>query len=180
MRYPSFYPKSTTSTAGPQTNNNGEADASNDTPLDIALRELITRLKPYQLTKAEVLAMVNLGIGLVSVGQPQDVEDAGEGEEGGVDVDGTGDDTVMQDAEAEANGAAEVEVETEGQAEDGEGEAGEEDYGAMAILNTVIEDRIERLTDEDIVDILVILKESLGGKKSGVETVADVDGVPES
>ncbi|RMJ20620.1 hypothetical protein PHISP_08510, partial [Aspergillus sp. HF37] len=36
---------------------------TNPTPVDAALRALISRLKPFGLTKAEVLMIVNLGVG---------------------------------------------------------------------------------------------------------------------
>lgn len=110
--------------------------------------------------------MINLGIGLgsgVAAQEQEQEQEQGEEGEGG----GAQEDTVMQDAGAEG---------AEGQEEGGgEGEVAEEDYGAMAILNTVIEDRVERLTDEDIVEILAILRETLGGRKNGV-----VDGGAES
>ncbi|KAF7625650.1 hypothetical protein AFLA_002503 [Aspergillus flavus NRRL3357] len=99
------------------------------TPMDIALRDLITQLQPYGLTKGEVLMIVNLGVG-------------------------------MQDAPAGADGM-DVDVNGEGVAE-GEGELGEEDYGALALLDTVIEEREERFSDEDVVAILGIIRGTLG------------------
>ncbi|KAF7586584.1 hypothetical protein BBP40_008658, partial [Aspergillus hancockii] len=40
------------------------------TPMDVALRDLITQLQPYGLTKGEVLTIVNLGVG-VDVSAPE-------------------------------------------------------------------------------------------------------------
>lgn len=107
--------------------------------------------------------MINLGIGLGSGIAGQEQEQVQDQEEGEGEREGAQEDTVMPDASA-----------AEGAGGEGEGEVAEEDYGAMAILNTVIEDRVERLTDEDIVEILTILRETLGGmKKSGVDGGAE-------
>ncbi|KAL1953872.1 hypothetical protein VTO42DRAFT_2096 [Malbranchea cinnamomea] len=201
LKYPSFYPpssnpttapssststaagsqaqQSTTTTtetniAAPADGNAGKVDDTT-TPLDNALRTLITRLKPYHLTKAEVLMMVNLGIGLDSA--EQDRTQGGEADSGGATTsagheegDAETADIEMQDADREL-----AQGEAEGAEGGGEVEPGEEDYGAMAILNTVIEDRVERLTDEQLLEILAILRETLGGKKSGgaVDDVAE-------
>ncbi|GAD94663.1 hypothetical protein ANI_1_2882024 [Paecilomyces variotii No. 5] len=117
------------------------------TPLDHALRELITRLQPYGLTKGEVLMIVNLGVGLD--GSATSGDQGAQAEDGG-DV-----------AMADGNGAGE-----EGLAD--------EDYGALALLDTVIEEREERLSNEDVAQILKIIRESLG---SGRKETQEVDGV---
>ncbi|GMG43569.1 unnamed protein product [Aspergillus oryzae var. brunneus] len=124
------------------------------TPMDIALRDLITQLQPYGLTKGEVLMIVNLGVGMqdAPAGAGEDgQEEEGEGEAGegeGEVVNGNGD-------------GMDVDVNGEGGAE-GEGELGEEDYGALALLDTVIEEREERFSDEDVVAILGIIRGTLG------------------
>ena len=124
--------------------------------MDIALRDLITQLQPYGLTKGEVLMIVNLGVGMqdapAAAGE-DDQEEGGEGEGEG----GEGEGEVVN-----GNGdGMDVDVNGEGAAE-GEGEMGEEDYGALALLDTVIEEREERFSDEDVVAILNIIRGTLG------------------
>lgn len=98
--------------------------------------------------------IVNLGVGMqdAPAGAGEDgQEEEGEGEAGegeGEVVNGNGD-------------GMDVDVNGEGGAE-GEGELGEEDYGALALLDTVIEEREERFNDEDVVAILGIIRETLG------------------
>ncbi|KAE8380972.1 hypothetical protein BDV26DRAFT_289875 [Aspergillus bertholletiae] len=128
------------------------------TPMDIALRDLITQLQPYGLTKGEVLMIVNLGVGMQDApagasedeqeGEGEGEEEAGEAGEGGEAVNGGGE-------------GMDVDVNGEGGAE-GEGELAEEDYGALALLDTVIEEREERFSDEDVVAILGIIRGTLG------------------
>jgi len=111
------------------------------TPLDDALRSLITRLRPYGLTKAEVLMIVNLGIGSDSHGSGHDAQDQ--------DMDVVAGDAHGEGADEDMNGG-----------EDGD------NYGALALLDTVIEEREERLSNDDVMAILGIVKEELGsGKK---------------
>lgn len=85
--------------------------------------------------------ILNLGVGLKSEPVNEDGEgdvQMGEGEGGAVEQDG------QQDAEGEME------------------EGGDEDYGALALLDTVIEDREERLSDDDIIEILKIIRGALG------------------
>lgn len=135
-------------------------DGEEETPMDSALRELITRLQPFALTKGEVLMIVNLGVGVG--GKPAADGDDGHGEEeegpaDQMDVDHGADEghQVNGDDTAEAVDGA------EGEAEGGE-EIPEEDYGALALLDTVIEEREERLSNEDVAQILRIIRETLG------------------
>ncbi|PWY80383.1 hypothetical protein BO94DRAFT_537253 [Aspergillus sclerotioniger CBS 115572] len=123
------------------------------TPLDHALRALVTRLQPYGLTKGEVLMIVNLGVGLITPATEGDNE-AGEGEE---------DENMEQENVEETNG---MDVDgAEASEEQGEGEMAEEDYGALALLDTVIEEREERLSNEDVANVLAIIRETLGSKR---------------
>ncbi|KAL2008126.1 hypothetical protein VTN00DRAFT_8108 [Thermoascus crustaceus] len=128
------------------------------TPLDEALRTLISRLQPYGLTKGEVLMIVNLGVGLDGGAAPDGAEGHEQAQERGEDVEMTNGETG-----GEADGTA--------AGEGGEGEAGiaDEDYGALALLDTVIEEREERLSNEDVAQILAIIRETLGqkGRKAG-------------
>ncbi|KAJ5588162.1 hypothetical protein N7537_010840 [Penicillium hordei] len=107
--------------------------SSEITPMDTALRDLVVRLQPYGLTKAEVVMILNLGVGLS--GNPATEEAAEEG----------------------ANGEDAMEVDGEAEGEEGE----EEDYTAVVLMDGVIEERELRLSDEDVKAILAIIKETL-------------------
>ncbi|KKZ61927.1 hypothetical protein EMCG_00489 [[Emmonsia] crescens] len=185
LSYPSFTPPKTSNEDNNNNNNNANGNGkgntmslttqsqsqsqlqlqSQPTDLDIALREIIRRLRPFQLTKAEVLMIVNLGVGLDLSGEQGEVgvEDtasaAAEGTTDAMEVDGQ--------AGGEMRGV-------EGGGGGGEGERGEEegvdeeaDYGALALLDTVIEDREERLSIDDVGEILRVVRETLGSKGKG-------------
>ncbi|KAJ6021701.1 hypothetical protein N7540_007205 [Penicillium herquei] len=107
--------------------------ASEQTPMDHALRELITQLQPYGLTKAEVVMILNLGVGASSP--------AGQN---GEEVNGNGD-----AMEVDENGV------------NGEEEEGEEDFGALALFESVVEEREARISDEDVQVVLGIIREVL-------------------
>lgn len=100
--------------------------------MDTALRDLVVRLQPYGLTKAEVVMILNLGVGVS--GNP--TEEA---------------------AEEGANGEDAMEVDGEAGGEEGE----EEDYTSVVLMDSVIEERELRLSDEDVKAILAIIKETL-------------------
>ncbi|OJK04974.1 hypothetical protein ASPACDRAFT_1851926 [Aspergillus aculeatus ATCC 16872] len=106
------------------------------TPIDRALRDLVTRLKPYGLTKVE--------------------EEGGAGEEGEQPEE-------MEVDEGATNGGQDAAGAGGENGEAGNGELAEEDYGAMALLDTVIEEREERLSEADVAGILTIIRETLGG-----------------
>jgi hypothetical protein len=108
---------------------------SEQTPIDLALRDLITQLKPFGLTKAEVVMILNLGVGVTT---------STDGENG----------------EEMANGDGEMEVDEDGNAVNGEG-GEEEDFGAMAIFESVVEEREQRISDEDVQVVLGIIREVL-------------------
>ncbi|KAJ5516236.1 hypothetical protein N7527_007796 [Penicillium freii] len=109
--------------------------SSETTPMDTALRDLVVRLQPYGLTKAEVVMILNLGVGL------------------------SGNPTTEEAAEQGANGEDVMEVDGEAEGEGEEGE--EEDYTAVVLMDGVIEERELRLSDEDVKAILAIIKETL-------------------
>ncbi|KAL2852647.1 hypothetical protein BJX68DRAFT_56241 [Aspergillus pseudodeflectus] len=148
LRYPQYTSPSSTEKPGKRS-----AAPEPETALDIALRNLITRLQPYGLTKGEVLMLINLGVGLPASGP---AVEGGEGEEGG-DTAEAGEGMDVDEGAAE-NGAGEGGVDGEEGGE--EGEAG--DYGALALVDTVIEEREQRLSDEDVTAILSIIRETLG------------------
>jgi hypothetical protein len=111
--------------------------------MDRAIRGLVLKLRPYGLTKAEVLTIINLGIGL----------SAGESEDQVGEANGQG---VMDLDEVPA-----VNGEGEGGEEGEEREEGEADYGALALFDAVIEEREYRISNEDLVAILGIIRETL-------------------
>ena len=122
---------------------------SEPTPMDKALRELIIRLQPYGLTKAEVVMILNLGVGL-SAGSAENPD----GEEM---ANGDGEMEVDQDA-AVVNGEG---GEGEGE-ENGEGEEeGDDDTGALALFNTIVEELDSRIAEDQIPGILAIIREVL-------------------
>ncbi|KAJ5722513.1 hypothetical protein N7488_000548 [Penicillium malachiteum] len=108
--------------------------ASEQTPMDHALRELITKLQPYGLTKAEVVMILNLGVGASSPADGQN----------GEEFNGNGD-----AMEVDENGA------------NGEEEEAEEDFGALALFESVVEEREARISDEDVQVVLGIIREVL-------------------
>jgi len=122
------------------------------TEMDERLRELVRGLQPFGLTKGEVLMILNLGVGF------QQASAEGQGEEG-----------AEQEQMEVDQGQDEVKVEREGPgAEDeGEEELPAEDYGALALLDTVIEEREERLSNEDVAQVLAVIREALGTGSGG-------------
>ncbi|KAL4921965.1 hypothetical protein BDW62DRAFT_173764 [Aspergillus aurantiobrunneus] len=175
LRYPQYTTPDPRTGVGAGT---GTGAAVGATTLDNALRELITRLQPYGLTKGEVLMIVNLGVGIPSSvpgaereGEEGDNEGGDGTEEGGgesMDVDGQdggGGDVSVGNGEEVVEEAVDGVGEGEGEGEEGaegeeEGEAG--DYGALALIDTVIEEREQRLSDENVLEILAIIRETLG------------------
>lgn len=100
--------------------------------MDVALRDLISRLQPYGLTKAEVVMILNLGVGVSSSAENQE----------------NGDGEAMEVDETNGDGGE-------------EGEGGEEDFGALALFESVVEEREARMTDEDVQAVLNIIREVL-------------------
>lgn len=121
------------------------------TEMDRRLGGLVRGLRPFGLTKGEVLVILNLGVGFLQASAE------GEGEDGG-EQGGEGEEQMEVDqGQGEVNGV----VGEEGQ-EEGEGELPAEDYGALALLDTVIEEREERLSNEDVAQVLAVIREALG------------------
>ncbi|QSS65360.1 hypothetical protein I7I51_06202 [Histoplasma capsulatum] len=102
--------------------------------------------------------IVNLGIGLGVSGETGD----GEGEDGV---------TITTASAVTEEMVDEMEVDGGASGQPGRDVYGgideEADYGALALLDTVIEDREERLSTEDVGEILRIVRETLGKKGKG-------------
>ena len=174
------YPRYTTATGTTTTEEQGQGQVQKNggsevTPMDNALRDMIKGLQPFGLTKGEVLMIVNLGVGLqpppaaAEEGQEgeqnpdeQSTEEGGAEGEGETQVNGT-EEQMDVDGSHEVNGVEGAEGTAEGG--EGEGELAEEDYGALALLDTVIEEREERLSNEDVAQILKVIRETLGSKE---------------
>ncbi|KAJ5692926.1 hypothetical protein N7462_002349 [Penicillium macrosclerotiorum] len=140
-------PTTTTNTTEPDASTIPPPPPSNEiTPMDKALRDIVSRLQPYGLTKAELVTILNLGIGLSAGGESEERAD-----------------------EEMTNGHGDMEVDGEVPAVNGDAEAGEAepegeegmDYGAMALFDSVIEEREYRISDEQLVEILAIIRETL-------------------
>ncbi|KAJ5386504.1 hypothetical protein N7509_009045 [Penicillium cosmopolitanum] len=155
LRYPRFTNRPSSSQSQSQAamtgtlKTNGTTDSehavapphsSDSTPMDNAIRDLIVKLRPYKLTKAELVMILNLGLGVPSGDSEAAAEDGMVNGDGAMDVD-----------EEHVNGDGE---------EQDEGED-EEDGSAMALFDTVIEEREGRMSDEDVLAILKIVKETL-------------------
>ena len=174
------YPRYTTATGTTTTEEQGQGQVQKNggsevTPMDNALRDMIKGLQSFGLTKGEVLMIVNLGVGLqpppaaAEEGQEgeqnpdeQSTEEGGAEGEGETQVNGT-EEQMDVDGSHEVNGVEGAEGTAEGG--EGEGELAEEDYGALALLDTVIEEREERLSNEDVAQILKVIRETLGSKE---------------
>lgn len=121
--------------------------------------------------------ILNLGIGLAGAELGEQVRDH-EGGDGVMDVDAgvemstvdgevNGDTSHLTEEEVhEEEGAAGVDqgdqddIDITGGGDDDE-EGGAKDYGALALLDTVIEEREERLSNEDGKAVLAIIRETL-------------------
>lgn len=113
--------------------------------MDKALREMVLRLRPYGLTKAEVLMILNLGVGLDAG------KDADKQAETGINGDGKMD---VDHQEAITNGDTAN--------EDGDGEEEDDgDTGAMALLNAIVEELDSRIPEDKIPEILAIIRDVL-------------------
>lgn len=103
------------------------------TPADNALRKVVQELAPYNLTKGEVMMLINLGVGLK--------------QKKAIDVDAM-----------DVNGDQETAADEIGE----EGEEEDDMYGHKALLSTIVEEMEERLSEEDMMNIFRIMDENLG------------------
>ncbi|CAI7629748.1 unnamed protein product [Penicillium bialowiezense] len=123
--------------------------STESTPMDNALYDLIVRLQPYGLTKAEVVMILNLGLGL-----------------GGSTGAGT------EEGEEGANGDGAMEVDEQNGEQEGDEENEEQtqaDYTAEVLLDAVVEERELRLSDDDMKAIFAIIRETLTGDYENVK-----------
>ncbi|KAH8695425.1 hypothetical protein BGW36DRAFT_382669 [Talaromyces proteolyticus] len=107
---------------------------SEPTPLDNAIRKLLQELKPYGLTKGEVMMMINLGVGLKNKNAGADSMEVDRGE---------------------------VAVDEDGNQEEG-GEEDDDAYSNNVLIESVIEELGARLKEGDKEDIFRIMNKTLG------------------
>jgi hypothetical protein len=133
------------------------------------MRTLLQRLEKFNLTKPEVLMMINLGVGVKRPGQNAvempSADEAEAVENGGGDLL----DKVerhINSAEAadgsQVNGNAQTDLQTQER---------QEDNPDISVLNTIIEEMYERFKDAEINEILHICGEVLGSKQTDKDDV---------
>jgi hypothetical protein len=138
------------------------------------MRTLLQRLNKFNLTKPEVLVMINLGVGVKKAKTEQkDVEMQNEAEVETVEI-GEGD--LLDKVERHINsteGRDGMQVD-DGQTrnEDGLMQSGqEEDNPDITVLNTIVEEMYDRFNDADINEILQICGKVLGGDETGYDAM---------
>lgn len=114
--------------------------------MDKAISDLVIRLQPYKLTKAEVVMILNLGLGLGS----------NPGTEGGEEG-------------ANGDGAMEVDGQNETGDDAEEPEEAQADYTAEVLLDAIVEEREMRINDGDMNSIFAIIRETLTGNYENVK-----------
>lgn len=90
---------------------------------------------------------LNLGLGLGTAGEVGDNR--------------TAEELVNGDGEMEVDEGAVTNGVDGDEGVNGEGEGAEEDFGALALFDTVVEEREDRIADEDVPAILAIIRETL-------------------
>jgi hypothetical protein len=122
------------------------------------MRPLLLRLKKFNLTKPEVLVMINLGVGVKKAGEPGQTADETQNRDE-TDTVGNEEGDLLDKVERHIN-SAEGPGQTGG--EDVQMEDGQEDNPDITVLNTVIEDMYDRFNDAEINEMLQICGEVLG------------------
>jgi len=134
------------------------------------MRTLLQRLNKFNLTKPEVLMMINLGVGVKKGEAEQDV--AQTQKEAAIETVENGEGDLLDKVERHINsteGHDGMQVD-EGQTSGEDGQiqnVQEEDNGGTTVLNTVIEEMYDRFNDADINEILQICAEVLGDGGTG-------------
>jgi hypothetical protein len=134
------------------------------------MRTLLQRLNKFNLTKPEVLVMINLGVGVKKAEAEQGVAEMQTGAEVETAENGEGD--LLDRVERHINsteGHDGMEID-DGQTGNEDGQiqnAQEEENGDITVLNTIIEEMYDRFNDADINEILQICGEVLVGGRTG-------------
>jgi hypothetical protein len=142
------------------------------------MRTLLQRLHRFNLTKPEVLVMINLGVGVKKAEAVQGVTETQNEAEVETVENGEGD--LLDKVERHINS-------TEGpdgmQVDDRQTrnedrqiqDVQEEENGDTTVLNTIIEEMYDRFNDDDINEILQICGEVLGGGGPGHDAMPTPD-----
>lgn len=139
------------------------------------MRTLLQRLKPYNLTKPEILMMINLGVGVKKPVDPGQAVEAANNE-GAVEGDAQGDEDLLDRVEKHLSSSAEYggpqgEKEAESDIQLTEGQQEQSD---ASVLSTIIEEMYERFSDADVAAILRTCEEVLrDGDNPGDEMQVD-------
>ena len=133
------------------------------------MRTLLQRLNKFNLTKPEVLVMINLGSGVKKAPEPRQeaIEMPNEEEE----MVGNGDGDLLDKVERHLNSAegpdgAQAENRAAGHEDVQIQDEQEEGNSDITVLNTIVEEMYDRFTDADIKEILQICGEILGGSET--------------
>lgn len=128
---------------------------------------LLEQLKPFNLTKAEVLMLINLGVGTKRPRQRQQPPPLpGETDEEGIDEGAEGDSTARAGhARAEVEGTGPMTATERNPAEE-QDQQDEEETDDRQLLGTVVEELDERLTEQQIDELLRILRSCLQPESS--------------
>ncbi|ERF72720.1 hypothetical protein EPUS_04773 [Endocarpon pusillum Z07020] len=134
------------------------------------MRTLLQRLQKFNLTKPEVLVMINLGVGVKKAPEARQeaIEVPNEEEE---EMVGNGDGDLLDKVErhldsAEGADRAQAENRAAGHEDVQMQDEQEEDNSDITVLNTIVEEMYDRFTDADIKEILQICGEILGGSEN--------------
>ena len=123
---------------------------------DTYMKEVVQRLRKFNLTKTEVFSIINLGIGLPRL--------AAAGAEEGMDIDAAAEETVETNGDTNDDAVARISMPVED--EEGTAEvSAEEDPSARYLLSLVVDGLDERFpaaeSEEKIQGILAVLRECM-------------------
>jgi hypothetical protein len=130
------------------------------------------RLQKFNLTKPEVLMMINLGVGVKKTPDPRQRGVEAQNEDAAENRDGD----LLDKVEKHINSTEQQDGAQVNDNEDVQLEALQEDNPDISVLNTIIEEMYERFSDADINEILQISGEILGGNGKDVNEVSMQDG----
>ena len=151
------------------------------------LPQLVQRLHKFELTKAEVLMIINHGVGLKDIRDPRQQENGTQDDQEDVDTRETSvGGSPPEQAERHLNSAAGgVDNHNEGLLNTGQQAPGKSDNGVaqessqidhpdLSALNTLIEDMYERFDDAQVAEILRICHEVLSQPAASADDSTDL------
>ena len=136
------------------------------------MKSLLQRLKKFNLTKPEVLMMINLGVGVRKPPGDEKIDgDIQRGDEVETVENGEGD--LLDRVERHINSAEagnESQINRRGDT-DTQMQDEQEDNSDISVLNTIIEEMYDRFNDAEINEILKICGEVLGSNHADKDEV---------